>query len=414
MCVLGAAAARAESPLDSFARLLQSAGNGLAREMSRPAPRRADDTPVTVPKPNLRPGDATAALAGDGAARLPPNTAAFADVPPKAAATAPFNAVAPVVPLSSLPQAATAKPTAAAPATPPVQVRATPDAVTPAVAPRPTTAPVLSASLSPAATAFPARPPATPATAYTGQKPGAPVVTASLPPGWTAVPAAPPKPAEAPKAPAPSAPAAVAAIPPAPPAAPLPTPSPLPKVPSEATTACAVALAAFGVKAKAAPGLGEGECRVAAPVTITNAGDIAVMPKALINCGTAATLAAWLQDTVAPKAEEILGAKLTAVRVLDTYNCRTVDNIKGANLSEHAHGEAVDIGAFKIGERWITVGAKDMPEADVKFLAAVRSSACGPFTTVLGPGTDSYHSNHFHLDVKMRQTAGPGGGAYCH
>jgi hypothetical protein len=160
--------------------------------------------------------------------------------------------------------------------------------------------------------------------------------------------------------------------------------------------------------------LGEGECRVAAPVTMTAAGDIALMPKALVDCATAATVAAFLQETVAPKAQTMLSAKLTAIRVLDAYDCRTVDNIKGANLSEHARGKAIDIGAFKIGDRWITVGAKDIAEADQAFLDAVRTSACGPFTTVLGPGSDSYHATHFHLDLQARQTAGPSRGLYCH
>ena len=96
---------------------------------------------------------------------------------------------------------------------------------------------------------------------------------------------------------------------------------------------------------------------MSAPVTVSTAGGIELMPKTLIDCATAATLAAWLQDTVAPKAEAMLGAKLTAIRVLDGYDCRTVDNIPGANVSLHARGKAIDIGAFKVGNRWITVGA---------------------------------------------------------
>jgi hypothetical protein len=188
-----------------------------------------------------------------------------------------------------------------------------------------------------------------------------------------------------------------------------------PTVPSESTTSCAIALAAFKVNAAPATALTEGGCRVSAPVMLSAAGNITLMPKALVDCATAATLAAWLQDTVAPKAETMLaGAKLTAIRVLDAYDCRTVDGIATANLSEHARGRAIDIGAFKVGDRWITVGAKDLPEADQAFLDAVRASACGPFTTVLGPGSDEFHYNHFHVDLQERQTAGPSKGLYCH
>jgi hypothetical protein len=174
-----------------------------------------------------------------------------------------------------------------------------------------------------------------------------------------------------------------------------------------------MALMTFGVKAAAAPGLGEGECRVAAPVMVAAVGDIAVMPKALVDCVTAATIAVWLRETVAVKAQAMLGSKLTAIRLLGSYNCRSVDSVPGADLSEHAHGRAIDIGAFRIGEHWITVGANETPMADQAFLDAVRSSACGPFTTVLGPGADSQHQDHFHLDVKARSTAGPSHGLIC-
>jgi hypothetical protein len=193
----------------------------------------------------------------------------------------------------------------------------------------------------------------------------------------------------------------------------LPKPSTQPEIPAEGTTACALALAAFGVKAEAAPGLGEGECRVVAPVTIAAVGNIAVMPKALLDCVTAATVAVWLRETVAPKAEALLGAKLTAIRVLGAYICRPVNNVSTANLSEHASGRAIDIGGFKVGDRWITIGSANPAEADQRFLLSVRSSACGPFTTVLGPGSDAEHQDHFHLDVKARQTAGPSHGLFC-
>ncbi len=65
------------------------------------------------------------------------------------------------------------------------------------------------------------------------------------------------------------------------------------------------------------------------------------------------------------------------------------------------------IGWIDVEHGWTDGGDK----AD--FLRAVRNSACGPFTTVLGPGSDSYHSNHFHLDRAKRRTAGPSRGLYC-
>ena len=44
------------------------------------------------------------------------------------------------------------------------------------------------------------------------------------------------------------------------------------------------------------------------------------------------------------------------------------------------------------------------------FLRAVRSEACGPFHTVLGPGSDAEHRDHIHLDLQRERSGGP----YCH
>ena len=40
--------------------------------------------------------------------------------------------------------------------------------------------------------------------------------------------------------------------------------------------------------------------------------------------------------------------------------------------------------------------------ANLEFLNAISASACGYFTTVLGPGSDAAHSDHLHLDLALR------------
>jgi hypothetical protein len=37
------------------------------------------------------------------------------------------------------------------------------------------------------------------------------------------------------------------------------------------------------------------------------------------------------------------------------------------------------------------------------FLNKVRAEACGYFTTVLGPGYNRAHANHFHFDLMKRK-----------
>ena len=101
---------------------------------------------------------------------------------------------------------------------------------------------------------------------------------------------------------------------------------------------------------------------------------------------------------------------MTALRIAASYDCRSRNHVAGAQLSEHAFGNALDISGFKVaGLGWVEVGhTKTTPQAD--FMAAVRKDACGPFTTVLGPG-QPYHDEHLHLDLAKRGKNGQS--LYC-
>ena len=99
---------------------------------------------------------------------------------------------------------------------------------------------------------------------------------------------------------------------------------------------------------------------------------------------------------------------MTEIRVAAAYDCRPRNKVAGAKLSEHAKGNAIDISAFKVKGEWIVVGGKN-GLAQNAFLKDVRKSACGPFTTVLGPGV-AYHDDHFHFDLAERRNRG----LYCH
>jgi hypothetical protein len=120
----------------------------------------------------------------------------------------------------------------------------------------------------------------------------------------------------------------------------------------------------------------------------------------------------WLNGTVQPNAERLFGQRITSIRVASSYACRGVNNSATGPLSQHAFGNAIDISAFRLADgTWVTVRPYDgetSPEAE--FLAAVRSEACGPFRTVLGPGV-AYHDDHFHLDLATRGRNGDA--IYC-
>ncbi len=201
-----------------------------------------------------------------------------------------------------------------------------------------------------------------------------------------------------------------------------PTPRPAPKVAalpadplplaSAAQSACRVSLAHLGVGATTLAPISEDECGIATPVAVASLGNGAIdfSTKAIIGCDLAETLATWFDGTVQAKARAILGGKVDGIRVAASYACRTRDSIPGAKISEHAFGRAIDISAFRVDGRWIDVKSGwGSDDADGDFLAAVRTSACGPFKTVLGPGSDEFHTDHFHLDLEPRRN----GSTYC-
>ena len=101
-----------------------------------------------------------------------------------------------------------------------------------------------------------------------------------------------------------------------------------------------------------------------------------------------------------------------AVDVLASYSCRPRNNQRGARLSEHGLGNAIDIGAFTLqsGRKVNVEHGWFGSSSESSFLRNVRAYACNDFMTVLGPGSDYEHRNHIHLDLEVRRN----GNHYCH
>lgn len=182
------------------------------------------------------------------------------------------------------------------------------------------------------------------------------------------------------------------------------TPMPLP----EHDRACLVELAALPLEAVVLEPLnGPGACYIQTPLEVdrigTGAFEVELLPAALIDCSVAGALSQWLEEDVQPAARSILGEWVTGIRVAASYACRGRNNDPTAPLSEHAFGNAIDIAAFRLADgTWLEVQpAGEMGEAGAAFLEAIRSDACGPFTTVLGPGV-AFHDDHFHMDLATR------------
>jgi hypothetical protein len=132
------------------------------------------------------------------------------------------------------------------------------------------------------------------------------------------------------------------------------------------------------------------------------AGDerITLKPPPILRCHFAESLASWLHDEAAPRAEK-LGAPLRAVETYDDFECRGRNRVAGAKLSEHGKGNAVDLRALVLRDGRV-IGLTDVTVAK-EFRDDLRESACHRFTTVLGPGSDGYHEAHIHLDLAERR-----------
>ena len=126
---------------------------------------------------------------------------------------------------------------------------------------------------------------------------------------------------------------------------------------------------------------------------------IELRPAPVLRCGFAESVAAWLRDEAAPRADR-LGASLRAVETYDDFECRGRNRVAGAKLSEHGKGDAVDLRAFVLADGR-SLGLTDVAVAkDLR--EDLRESACHRFTTVLGPGSDGHHEAHIHLDLIER------------
>ncbi|MGR3802454.1 extensin-like domain-containing protein [Marinibacterium profundimaris] len=148
-----------------------------------------------------------------------------------------------------------------------------------------------------------------------------------------------------------------------------------------------------------------GGCHIPDAVRVRSVSGVKLSTSALMTCDTAEALNTWVDKAVQPA----FGKRVVEIKVAAHYACRTRNNQSGAKLSEHAKGRAIDISAFTLrnGEQ-VTV-LRDWNRGKLgKALVKTHAAACGIFGTVLGPRSDSFHRDHFHLD-----TANYRSGAYC-
>lgn len=136
-------------------------------------------------------------------------------------------------------------------------------------------------------------------------------------------------------------------------------------------------------------------------------GQVSVKPAATLACPIVSMLDRWFAESVQPAAQRWFGMRVVEIKQISAYSCRGMNGNPHAHISEHAFGNALDISAFTLADgRTIIVkgGWRGLPEEQA-FLRDIQGGACQMFNTVLAPGSNSHHADHFHVDL-MRRSSG--------
>lgn len=176
---------------------------------------------------------------------------------------------------------------------------------------------------------------------------------------------------------------------------------------TSADRACRSELTRMGVRYRELEPISNGpSCGIAHPIEVSGfAGGIQLKPAAKLNCQMTRVFAKWVKNELVPSARYRYFSGVKTIYQMSSYSCRKMNSRSNNPWSEHAKGNALDIGKFvlKSGKE-IDVRKKGFFAFREKgLLKAVRSDSCKYFNTVLGPG-DAYHGDHFHFDLRYRKS----------
>jgi len=149
-------------------------------------------------------------------------------------------------------------------------------------------------------------------------------------------------------------------------------------------------------------------CGVDNAVKVRSVSGVKLSTGAVMDCTTANALKAWMERAAKPALSRS-GGGLKGVRVAAHYACRGRNNQKGAKISEHGKGRAIDISGFVLNNGTeVSVLQGWNARTYSKPLRQMHKAACGPFGTVLGPNANRFHRDHFHFDTARYRS-----GSYC-
>lgn len=172
--------------------------------------------------------------------------------------------------------------------------------------------------------------------------------------------------------------------------------------------ACRAELRRLGVAFRDVARIADGPtCGIDYPIELSGlASGVAVRPAVKLNCQVTLAFAKWVKFELVPSSRFRYLSGVERITPMGGYSCRKMNSRSSNPWSEHARGNAIDIG---------TITLKNGKEIDVRkknffafrekaLLKAVRTDSCKYFSTVLGPGSDPNHWNHFHFDLRTRKS----------
>jgi hypothetical protein len=171
--------------------------------------------------------------------------------------------------------------------------------------------------------------------------------------------------------------------------------------------ACRTRLKRLGVTYRDLPAINNGPgCSIPHPIEVTKlSGGIEIKPAAKLNCAITDAFAQWVKQELAPAVRLRYVSGVRSIHQMSSYSCRTMNSKRGAPMSEHASGNAIDIGKITLNNGNAIKVRKPGLFAfrEKNLLNTVRADSCKYFTTVLGPGSDVHHKDHFHFDLRTRK-----------
>ena len=149
-------------------------------------------------------------------------------------------------------------------------------------------------------------------------------------------------------------------------------------------------------------------CVIEDAVRVREVAGVGLSQRAVMDCKTAGALRNWMEQSAKPALSQA-GGGLKSVRVAAHFACRTRNNQKGAKLSEHGKGRAIDISGFQLRNGTeVSVLQGWNTKSHGQALRRMHKGACGPFGTVLGPDSNRFHRDHFHFDTARYRS-----GTFC-